>query len=395
MQALRATLVACACLAAPLPSPGQPSAPVAWSSAVLVAPSEQAFGAAYGPLVCFLTTHGRVGCSEDEGSTWAPLVTLQGPITPLLERPLHVQGDIVAVFGARPDKTIADWCCPRPVGPYWLWVSTNRGRTFGAPIPISASVGAALRGSVWVEGNSIHMTWMDWRNAPMPLGKGTWDVHYRRWANGVLGPDVVLATGTTDVGADRPSIAAGGTAVQAVWMDGRDNLPACQIEGGTVLPQCTEIYGARSLDGGVTWEPARRLTTDVPYSGRPTIARDGATTLVTYDHRVVGGRNDIAVLRSTDTMNTWTQAFVTQAPGDQSHNSLAISAAEAHAIWIGPSGSTSLDAGVTWSAPEKIAHGPSVPSVGLSANYVHVFYSAYPSLYHTRKARTSAARVAQ
>lgn len=233
------------------------------------------------------------------------------------------------------------------------------------------------------------MTWMDYRS-------NRWDVYYRRWSNGTLGPETVLALGTTSVvGAERPSIAASGLSVQAVWMDRRDNLPACQIEGGTVLPQCTELYGARSRDAGLSWEPNRRLTTDVPYSGRPTIARDGATTLVTYDHRVVGGRNDIALLRSTDTMNTWTQAFVTQAPGDQSHNSLAISGAEAHAIWIGPSGATSLDAGVTWSAPEKIAHGPSVPSVGLSANYVHVFYSAYPSLYHTRKARPSASRVAQ
>lgn len=128
-------------------SPRQPPSPGIWSTPALIAPSEEAYGAADGTLICFVTTARKVGCSEDEGTTWAPLVTPQGSMTPVLERPIYLQGSVVAVFGSRPGKTIVDWCCPRPVGPYFLWVSTNRGKTFAAPIPISGPDGAALRGS--------------------------------------------------------------------------------------------------------------------------------------------------------------------------------------------------------------------------------------------------------
>lgn len=363
-----------------------------WSPPVVVATSEQAYGAADGTLVCVVTvTQRKVGCSDDEGATWRPLVQLSGTPQAVLERPIHIDGDIVAVFGFSASRTIVDWSGTRPVGPTFLWVSTDRGVTFSAPIPISAPTANAMRVSVWVTGTTIHMTWMDWHEAP-PLPKGTWDTVYRRWANGVLGPVTVLAAGTSDIGAQRPSIAASGGVVWATWGDGRDYNPPCSIERGTVHPQCEELYGRRSVDGGVTWEAMRRLTFDAPYSGRQTIGTDGETWLITYDHRPAGQTNEVAILRSTDSGVNWTQGFILQSSAEQSHSSTFVSGTDAVSIWLeyGAVVSTSQDAGQTWTAPETLTPGSSVPQGAISEKYLHAFYTrGYPgALYHRRRPRT-------
>lgn len=365
-----------------------------WSPYVVVGASEGSYADADGTLVCFVTgTIGyarQVGCSDDEGTTWRPMVTLAGSQMPILEKSIAVRGNVVAVLRYAANWTITDWCCTRPVGPVYLDVSTDRGKTFTGPVLLSSPTAYALRISLAVSGTTVHVDWMEWRNAPMALGKGTWDIKYRRWSNGVLGPITTLAVGTTDVGAERPAIAAFGNVVQAVYMDGRDNLASCAIEGGTVLPQCTEIYGRRSLDGGTTWEAERRLTFDVPYSGRPTLSTDGVTWLVTYDHRVAGQNNDAAVLRSTDNGANWTQGAITTGGSGVSHTSTVINGTDAVALWIGLDASLSFDGGVTWSTPERLSPGSNVPSAAMSANYFHAIYGyGYPTqLRYRRKPRT-------
>lgn len=353
--------------------------PRAWQAPTALAASPSYFGGgADGRLVCALNDK-TVVCSEDEGTTWRAPVALAQPGTAFLERPMAVGGPTVAVFAVKVTQHIRDWLGTRPVGDYWLWRSDDSGRTFEA---IKISSGAALRGSVTVEGGVVHMTWMDYRS-------GHWVVYYRRHATGSLGPETLLASGADGpMGAGRPSIAASGQTVYAVWMDGRDRNAPCTIELGTALPECTEIYGSRSLDGGVRWEPHRRLTHDAPYSGRPTVAMEDSTILVTYDHRVAGRANDIAQLRSVDNGETWTQSLVVEDDGESTHSTAVLSRGEAFVAWQGPRGRWSVNAGASWGAVEQIGGGNSVPAIGLTDGFAHVFYST-TSLWHRRRPRVT------
>lgn len=64
----------------------------------------------------------------------------------------------------------------------------------------------------------------------MPHGKGTWDIHYRRWTSGVLWPRCHHGEGRYRVrpALDRRERIEGLGDLD----DDRDTLPSCAIEGG-------------------------------------------------------------------------------------------------------------------------------------------------------------------
>lgn len=322
--------------------------------------------------------------SLDQGVSWQPWQDL-GHGTLYLEDPIAVDGSIVGIVTVDASEEVTDFFGPRLVGNIFIRISRDNGATWEAPRQLTTNA-KALRVSLAINGSTVHLTWMDYRT-------NSWEVRYLRSTDVGISwqPEVVLAP-NTNIGAGRPSIGVSGNSVHAVWMDTRDGLPPCIIEGGPVLPFCSEIYYRHSTDSGATWEPAKRLTNDEPYSGRPDISVKGSTLVIAYDHRVSGGQNDIGLLHSNDSGETWTQFLLVTALGDQTHASPVSGKNGFSLVWIdGRSGSDQLyyrssADGLTWSAEELVpsSNEAGAPGVGVTEGFVHVAWTA-PNMKYARR----------
>ena len=86
-------------------------------------------------------------------------------------------------------------------------------------------------------------------------------------------------------------------------MDGRDGESHCYS-----MPECSQVYFKRSLDGGNTWEPDMRLTTDSTYSARPVVTSIANRVFISYDHSQANDGNDAYLLESDDGGGSWHSA---------------------------------------------------------------------------------------
>lgn len=325
--------------------------------------------------------------SLDQGSTWQAWVEL-GPGAPYLEDPVAADGDVVAVAVVLAADTIRDFAGLRRVGDIYLSLSRDNGASWQPRRRLTTGA-KALRLSAAVSGASIHVAWMDYRS-------GSWDIRYRRSVDrgATWEPEMVIAAGTNSVGAMRPTMAVDGGTIHLAWMDGRDNLPSCTIEGGTFLPHCTEVYYARSRDDGATWETARRLTEDVDYSGRPEFAENSSVVLILYDGRGREGGSYLGLLRSTDEGGSWTQSVLPSAAGDQTHAKAAGSDEGFGVAWLnldhGRSWLSTVRSadGLGWTDPERVpsSDGAGAPGIALTADYGHIVWSN-PNMKHIRRSR--------
>ena len=360
-----------------------PSQPV-WTEFEVLTSSVYSGHRAQGTSVILCDGTGLIRCrvSADQGETFGPWQDL-GPDTLYLEHPIAISGDTAGIAAVEATQAVRDFCCAREVGEITL--RRMVGGVF-QPRRVVTQGAKALRLSLAISGSTWHLTWMDYR-------RGAWDLYYRRSTNAGASwqPEVRIASGTNAVGAERPSLVASGDNVHLAWMDARDSKAACVIEGGTQLPVCTEIYTARSLDAGASWEPAVRRTSSNAYAGRPDVAVLGSTVLIGFDHRVAGGQNDIAWLRSTDNGATFSSPDVWTAPGEQTHAALTSGPAGFSTAWMdNASGSygvkfrVSLD-GLTWSSEEELAtSGAGAPSISQSREFHHVSWAAPRFLYRRR-----------
>ena len=370
------------------PAAGEPS-PSAWGVAAGLTERLVTFQniAASGTTVHAAQGDGRARYrrSLDQGATWEPWVEL-GPGTLYLEDPIVADGATVGILTVEATQRVTDFFGPRQVGDIYLSLSRDNGETWEARRRLTRGA-QALRVSVALDGASIHVAWMGRRGQ-------TWDIRYVRSGDGGVTwePVALIAAGTNSAGAQRPSIEADGGAVHLAWMDARDGLPECAIEGGTVLPSCTEIYYARSGDHGASWEAPRRLTEDAPYSGRPDIEMHDSTMLIAFDSRPADGHNDIGLLRSVDGGTTWTQSTLASGPHDQTHAKLAGGPGGFSAVWLDLDGgrsslafSASAD-GVAWSEPEQVpsSHGAGAPGIATTEDYAHIAWPG-PRMMYVRR----------
>ncbi len=147
----------------------------------------------------------------------------------------------------------------------------------------------------------------------------------------------------------------------------------------------SEIYYKRSLDGGVSWGPAIRLTRAPGRSENPSIAVSGDTVAVVWwDERT--GVHQIWHKRSDDGGISWqADAQVTHSPGGGAHCSLAVSGTTWHVVYVdGRDGSTevyyvrSRDAGTSWQAPVRLSALPNnsyTPTVAVWRSSVYVAWT--------------------
>lgn len=163
-----------------------------------------------------------------------------------------------------------------------------------------------------------------------------------------------------------PSVAAWKNTVHVAWTDERHDTMECTL-GGVCRE---EEYYRRSLDGGMTWEPELRLTTD-PEGARaeswaPSLSAWGESVHLAYfDKRT--GLFQIYYRRSLDGGATWGADMLLssgQGPLAAVRPSLMAAANDVHVAWFEyqdfPADiyyRRSQDAGASWGAPYNLTNG--------------------------------------
>ncbi len=285
--------------------------------------------------------------------------------------------------------------------------SSDRGATFGAAVAISdnpAGVSASPP-SVVADGSSVRIVWPDGR--PQPVGNATATVKEIYLAasedrGATFGP--VRAVSTPDGRSSwTPSVAAGGGAIHVAWTDERDDLGECSA--GT-NPCREEEYYRRSLDGGATFGPELRLTSDPPNapaaSWAPSLAVDGdAVHLVYFDQR--SGRFQIFYRRSLDGGASFGDDVLISTGQEATNAARAVIAARGGAVHVAwftyadfPADvfhAASLDGGTTWSPPAALT--ADAPSAAARLPHIAVGPDRAPHViwYDTRDSDGGGARV--
>jgi hypothetical protein len=173
-------------------------------------------------------------------------------------------------------------------GDMYLAKSVDAGKTWSAPVQVNDVVGKANVGKASflaiTPGDRLVMSWSDTRKANSGNEN---DVFADSSSDGLTwGADVQINDNDSRYQED-PSLAVGLTgsckgAVYAVWQDFRGQ-------------KSYDIYGARSVDGGLTWSANEAIAKDVQGDEmNPAIAVDGTCTIgVAWRDGVVNDNFDI------------------------------------------------------------------------------------------------------
>ncbi len=240
------------------------------------------------------------------------------------------------------------------------------------------SVSQTSANSGWcvaVQNDTVHVVWFDYRD-------GGDKIYYRRSTNnGVEWQDEVKLI---DTAAYYPGVPIVSLAISSphiihiVWCD--------YIRNGD-----DEIFYKRSTDGGTTWLPDRRLTSDdhlVENDSWPSIATSGQYVLaVWHDYKWDGTRFnwDIFYKRSTNGGADWEpDQRLTSYPRMTGPPSIAATGSYVHIVWydLGTGNAEifykrSTDNGLTWESEMRLTNDPApsyMPSIGVSGSNVHVVW---------------------
>jgi hypothetical protein len=246
--------------------------------------------------------------------------------------------------------------------------SVDGGLSWGPDSRLTNNFGLSINPSIAISGSLLHVIWEDHRDAGL-LG----EIYYKRSTDGGFSwnQDTRL---TNDTSISRnPSVSVSGLLVHVVFEDFRD------------ASETQEIYYKRSTDGGITWEPDRRMTYDPLPSYVPSIAVNGSTVhLVWYDLRngTINGNTEIYYKRSTDDGISWGQDtrltndnFVSELP------SVSVSSSLVHLIWTDYRNGNSeiyykrsTNNGINWEPDTRLTNNPGFSSganVNSSGLFVH------------------------
>jgi hypothetical protein len=227
--------------------------------------------------------------------------------------------------------------------------------------PAVSYSGANNAQSVTANGDAVHVTWHDNRDANE-------EIYYKHSTDGGInwGTDIRL----TDNSATswNPSISATGQVVHIIWEDRRDGN--------------SEIYYKRSSDGGLSWGTDSRLTNDPSSSFEPVIASsEQEVHVVWYDYR--NGDAEIYYKRSTDAGVTWQgDVRLTNDGANSISPSITVSDQFVYVVWYDlRDGSKqiyfkrSTDKGVSWGADTRLTNNgvdSMFPTVSVFGQVVHV-----------------------
>jgi hypothetical protein len=312
--------------------------------------------------------------SKDEGATWTSPISLGSGFL-YLEKPLVADHSNVYIAYFKDIRNLTDWCCNREAGDVYVRVSRDRGVTWQPERRLSTAR-SAYRVALAAAGASVHVVWQDFR-------AGIWDIYYRRSIDGGItwGPEIRLVRGTSKngstVGAERPGIDVSANSVFVTWSDGRDGEPHCYT-----MPECSQVYFKRSLDGGNTWEQDVRLTSDPTYSSRPVVTSRANRVFIAYDHSQANDGNDAYLLESNDGGASWNSAQRMSYSKAADHTTALVENSFVYLAYMDlrNPGNVSLrisnDAGINFLPEEHVSPGSEsgAPYLGATSSYLHVLW---------------------
>jgi hypothetical protein len=147
-----------------------------------------------------------------------------------------------------------------------------------------------------------------------------------------------------------------------------------------------EIYFKRSLDGGGSWKPGKRITATSGDSEYPDIAFVGSVLHVVWDDNS-SGKYEIYYKKSSNRGATWTATKrLTKTAGDSVYPAIAVDGlGHLHVVWYDQTPGNneiyymkSTNAGTTWTMPQRLtsSKGDSrCPNIGVDLwNNLHVVW---------------------
>ncbi|MEP6793635.1 MAG: SBBP repeat-containing protein [Saprospiraceae bacterium] len=288
--------------------------------------------------------------------------------------------------------------------------SPFKGLFWEDDVQLSLSFADASNPSIAVNGDVVHVVWMDHRHTHS-------EIYYKRSLdNGTTwGPDILLTDQIGEQG--YPSLAVSGNTVHVVWQaddhkaneifykkstDGGSSwLPEMRISNAlsNALKPSIAVYGnsihvvwgkadgsgvyyRRSLDGGNAWLPQYELTTLSAYSEQPMITVSDTMIFAFWSDRR-NGSGDIYMRRSVDNGSTWENDLKIPDYHNQAVSPRAASKGTyVYLVWSEVNVSdwatfeaVSTDAGLSWAGPgvSLVNHGISThPFIALHEREVHI-----------------------
>jgi len=214
-----------------------------------------------------------------------------------------------------------------------------------------------------VDGTNVYAVWEDETS-------GISDIFFKKSSDsGATWAAAKQLTYTSGVTAS-PDIAVDGSDIHVVWLD--------------TTPGNREVYYKKSIDGGSTWQAAKRITNNTGGSVCPKIAVDGSKIyIVWYDS--TPGNIEIFFVRSIDGGATWKTAHrLTNNAGGSYWPVIAVAGSNIYVAWYDdtPGNSEiffrkSTDGGATWQSSKKLTNNSgesSYPAIGVYGSRIYVVW---------------------
>ncbi len=302
--------------------------------------------------------------SPDGGVSWSPPIRLSDADGKSDNPSIAVDGESVHIF----------WWDERTAAPQiWHRHSDDGGLTWRPEAQITKSPGGGAYCSAAASGANVHVVYVDGRD-------GNSEVYYTHSLDAGATWSVPVRLSSIPHNSYTPTVAVWQSNVYVAWTDTRHFGQSFTLE---------EEYFRRSSDGGATFEPEQRLTSDAlgspADSWAPSLAaRDQYVWISWFDRR---DRNfEIYAKRSLDAGITWSaDTRLTQTPGESMRPSIALRGEQLFiTYWDGVEGDEEIhalrsdDLGGTWTLAERLtdSRGSStLSSVAAAASGVHVAWT--------------------
>jgi len=244
--------------------------------------------------------------SIDGGSSWGSDTRLTDDTASSYQPAISVSGACVQVV----------WTDLRDINhEIYYKRSLDGGMSWEDEIRLNYDDNHSYNPSIATSGTDTHIVWNDFRDGPTGIYYNHSDDMGVSWYS-----DLPLTNGTAS--SHLASIAVSGTNLHVAWMDYRDG-------------DASEIYYKRSLNGGVSWEEAERLTKDGwSHSMRPNLdVSSQGVHLVWEDTRQ--GNYSIYYRRSDDGGFSWESDTLLSYNLGMSSRRSSISTADSvvHVVW--------------------------------------------------------------
>jgi len=301
--------------------------------------------------------------SVDGGLTW-------DPDTRLTNDPALSKSPAIAISGSFVHVV---WCDNRDGNNEIYYMrSTDRGSTWEGAVRITNDVFWSYSPKIAVSGSYVHVVWSD-KNLAYNL---MYEVHYRSSADAGINWGTETSLSSFSTCAYAPAIAADGSNIHIFWNDFRDmNL---------------EIYYRHSGDGGLTWDPDTRLTSDPRVSTLPCVSVSGSKINIVW----MDTRNhpdvvyDIYLKRSIDGGLTWgPDTRLTSSNGTSVCPNISASGSLLHLIWQNDRDGnrciyykSSADNGLTWTADlqlNNVSVDSQYPFIAVSGPVLHTMWQDF------------------